>query len=327
MGKRTLGFVFDCQEDYLAQGFTQEQVAEFDPRETVEAIAAGLAACGWEVTLVGNGRALARALASGKRYDLVFNIAEGVAGFSREAQVPALCELFQQKYTFSDPLACALTLHKAKAKQVIAAAGLPTARFFLVSGPEDLEHPAFPGPYFAKPVAEGSSKGISSACLAPDLPALAAACHELLARFAQPVLVEEWLPGREVTVGVVGNGAAAQVVGVMEVVFGENAEAPAYTALNKKEYLERVRYRLLEQEPLALQARGLALACYRELGLRDAARLDFRADAAGQLQFLEANPLPGLDPVRSDLPIMARLAGWSYPALLQAILEAAWSRP
>jgi D-alanine-D-alanine ligase len=167
MGKRTLGFVYDCQEDYLAQGFTQEQVAEFDPRETVEAIAAGLAACGWEVTLVGNGRALALALASGKRYDLVFNIAEGVAGFSREAQVPALCELFQQKYTFSDPLACALTLHKAKAKQVIAAAGLPTARFFLVSGPEDLERPRSPGPTSPRRWRKGPPRGSAARAWRP----------------------------------------------------------------------------------------------------------------------------------------------------------------
>ncbi|MFZ5805160.1 MAG: D-alanine--D-alanine ligase family protein [Acidobacteriota bacterium] len=321
-----LGFVFDCQEDYLAQGFTPEQVAEFDPRVTVEGIAAGLHACGHEVSLVGNGQALARALAQGQRYDLVFNIAEGLTGFSREAQVPALCELYRQKYTFSDPLTCALTLHKAMAKRVVRDAGLPTAQFFVVESPQDLREIPFPGPYFAKPVAEGSSKGISARCQAQDASTLQEVCRELLASFQQPVLVERFLSGREVTVGIVGNGRGARVLGVMEVEFTERAEAQAYTALNKEEYRERVRYRLLQDEELARQAGDLALAVYHLLGCRDAARLDLRCDETGTPQFLEANPLPGLDPIRSDLPILARLAGVEYVELLSAIVEAAWTR-
>lgn len=322
-----LGFVFDCQEDYLAQGFTPAQVAEFDPRATVEAIAAGLQACGHEVSLVGNGLGLAQALAGGLRFDLVFNIAEGLAGFSREAQVPALCELYSQKYTFSDPLTCALTLHKAMAKRVVRDAGLPTAPFFLVENPKSLQHIPFPGPYFAKPVAEGSSKGISARCQAQDASKLQEVCRELLESFQQPVLVERFLPGREVTVGIVGNGREARVLGVMEVAFTERAETQAYTALNKEEYRERVRYRLLEDEELARQAADLALSVYGLLGCRDAARLDLRCDATGTPQFLEANPLPGLDPIRSDLPILARLAGMEYVELLSTIVEAAWSRP
>lgn len=327
MSARHLGFVFDCQEDYLAQGFTPEEVAEFDPRTTVEGIAAGLRACGHRVSLVGNGLGLAQALARGQRYDLVFNIAEGLSGFSREAQVPALCELYRQKYTFSDPLTCALTLHKAMAKRVVRDAGLPTAPFAVIEGSGAFQPPPFPGPYFVKPVAEGSSKGVSASCLVEDPGALASVCGDLGRRFRQPVLVEPYLPGREVTVGIVGNGKAAQVVGVMEVIFGERAESRAYTAVNKKEYEERVRYRLVDEEALGRKAATLALACYRVLGLRDAGRLDFRCDAHGNPQFLEANPLPGLDPVRSDLPIMARLAGWSYEQLLATIVEAAWARP
>lgn len=322
-----LGFVFDCQEDYLAQGFTREQVAEFDPRATVEAIAAGLQACGHEVSMVGNGLALAQALAAGQRFDLVFNIAEGLAGFSREAQVPALCELYSQKYTFSDPLTCALTLHKAMAKRVVRDAGLPTAPFFLVESPKSLQELPFPGPYFAKPVAEGSSKGISARCQAKDAHELSVVCEELLELFHQPVLVEAFLPGREVTVGIVGNGHKARVLGVMEVAFTERAESQAYTALNKEEYRERVRYRLLQDEELAHHAGDLALAVYHLLGCRDAARIDLRCNESGQPQFLEANPLPGLDPVRSDLPILARLSGMEYVELLAAILEAAWQRP
>lgn len=322
-----LGFVFDCQEEYLAQGFSREQVAEFDPRATVEAIAAGLEACGHEVSRVGNGLALAQALAGGQRFDLVFNIAEGLAGFSREAQVPALCELYRQKYTFSDPLTCALTLHKAVAKRVVRDAGLPTAPFFLVEDTTDLRQAPFPGPYFAKPVAEGSSKGISARCYAHNIQELEELCCDLLRGLHQPVLVEAFLPGREVTVGILGNGPQARVLGVMEVEFTEHAETQAYTALNKEEYRERVRYRLLQDEELARHAAEVALAVYHLLGCRDAARIDLRCDASGEPQFLEANPLPGLDPIRSDLPILARLAGIRYVDLLAAIVEAAWQRP
>ncbi len=326
MSGLALGLVFDCQEDYLAQGLSPEEVAEFDPRATVERIAQGLAACGHRVHLVGSGRDLAKALAQGGRFDLVFNIAEGVSGFSREAQVPALCELYGQRYTFSDPLTSALTLHKAMAKRVVRDAGLPTAPFVVVEGGELPAALPFPPPYFAKPVAEGSSKGIGAASLATDTETLAEVCRNLAHRFRQPVLVEPYLSGREVTVGIVGNGQKARVVGVMEVVFTEKAEAAAYTATNKKEYEERVRYRLVDREALGQKAAAAALGCYRLLGLRDAARIDLRCDASGEPQFLEANPLPGLDPVRSDLPIMARLAGWRYEQLLAAIVEAAWER-
>jgi D-alanine-D-alanine ligase len=148
-------------------------------------------------------------------------------------------------------------------------------------------------------------------------------CAELIAAFHQPVLVESYLPGREFTVGIVGNGARSRPVGVMEVEFTGAAEVAAYTALNKDEYLERVSYRLVTEEPLAGHARALALDVYAALGCRDAARIDLRCDAAGTPCFLEANPLPGLHPVRSDLPIMARLAGMPFVTLMGSILEEA----
>jgi D-alanine-D-alanine ligase len=139
--------------------------------------------------------------------------------------------------------------------------------------------------------------------------------------------VETFLPGRELAVGIVGNGSTAWVVGVMEVIFTDRSEIDAYTALNKDEYLERVSYSLLtDPEPLAVQARQLALEVYRILGCRDAARVELRCDASGALQFLEVNPLSGIHPIRSDLIIMARLAGVEYPELIGEIVESAWQR-
>jgi len=276
---------------------------------------------------LGRGVEVARRLAAGERWDLVVSIAEGLHGRSREAQVPALCELFQQPYAFSDPLTCAVTLDKAVAKRIVRDHGLPTAPFAVVRGPEELANlDALSLPLFLKPVAEGSSKGITGASLVRDRQEAAHRCRELLAALGQPVLAEQFLPGREVTVGVVGNGAGMRVVAVMEVIFTERAELPAYTTVNKAEYETRVEYRLVAGDAFGLQARGLALAVARALECRDVARVDLRADEHGVLHFLEVNPLPGLHPVRSDLPIMARLAGVEYRELVGEILTAARQR-
>ncbi len=322
MGRR-LGFTYDRKEDYVAAGFSSAEVMEFDAEDTISAIAGTLREIGHDVTRVGRGVELARRLVAGERWDLVFNICEGASGRSREAQVPALCELFDQPYTFADPLTCAITLDKAVAKRIVRDSGLATAPFAVVASAADVAKVRLEAPLFAKPIAEGSSKGVTCRSLVRDRTQLGEVCAELLATFRQPVLVEAFLPGRELTVGVIGNGATARVVGVMEVVFTEHAEVSAYTALNKEEYLERVSYRLVDDEPLAGSASTLALGVYHALGCRDAARIDVRCDAAGVPCFLEANPLPGLNPVRSDLPIMTRLAGTSFAELMVSIIEGA----
>jgi D-alanine-D-alanine ligase len=321
-----VGFVYDRKEDYLAAGFSAAEVMEFDGEDTVSEIAAGIERLGHQVERIGRGVELAHRLAAGQRWDLVFNIAEGMRGRSREAQVPALCELFDQPYTFADPLTSAATLDKAIAKRLVRDNGLATAPFAVVENAAEAARIELAPPLFAKPVAEGSSKGITGRSLVADGTELVRVCSELLAAFGQPVLVERFLPGREVTVGIAGNGAQARVIGVMEVGFTAVAETSAYTALNKEEYLERVSYRLLGNEPLTVAASGLALAAYHALGCRDAARIDLRCDAGGAPNFIEANPLPGLNPVRSDLPIIARLAGHSFEELLAWIIGAARRR-
>jgi D-alanine-D-alanine ligase len=240
--------------------------------------------------------------------------------------VPALCELFDQPYSFSDPVTCGVTLDKAWAKHIVRDAGLPTPDFVVIRRVEDTERVTMTPPLFVKPVAEGSSKGVTGRSIVERADSLATLCGELLPTFPEGLLVERFLPGREITVGVVGNGASARAVAAMEVVWTERAEVPAYTALNKDEWVERISYRLVEDKASADEAKGLALAVTGALQCRDVARVDLRADASGRLSFLEVNPLPGLHPVRSDLPIMARLAGIAYRDLLAEILEAAAQR-
>jgi len=320
-----IALCYDLKSDYLAAGFPPEDVMEFDEEETVASLAAGLCQLGHRPERVGRGVELARRLAAGERWDLVFNLAEGVRGRSREAQVPAVCELFDQPYTFSDPLTCALTLDKALAKRVVRDHGLPTAPFAVVERPEDASSVDLAPPLFVKPVAEGSSKGVTRRSRVESRDELVASCAELIQTFRQPVLVESFLPGREMTVGIVGNGAEARVMGVMEVAFRTGTDA-AYTAENKREFETRVEYQLLDGQPLAKRARAVALAAYAALGCRDAARIDLRCDASGEPCFLEVNPLPGLHPTYSDLPILARLAGISHAELLGRIVEAAARR-
>lgn len=325
MNPLRIAFCYDHKEDYLAEGLTAEEVMELDDEETIDGIASALRALGHTVDRVGRGAELARRLVIGQRWDLVFNIAEGLRGRSREAQVPALCEMFGQPYTFSDPLTCAVTLDKPLAKRLIRDHGLPTAPFAVVERLEDVDAIDLAPPLFIKPAAEGSSKGVTDRSRVDHREELRDTCADLLRRFDQPVLVEKYLPGRELTAGIVGNGSDARFVGVMEVRFRDGSDGD-YTALNKAEYTSRVEYRLIDGEPLGVRARQVALAAYRALSCQDAARVDLRCDEHGEPCFLEINPLPGLHPVRSDLPILSRLAGFSYPELLDRILEASARR-
>ncbi|BCX17593.1 MAG: D-alanine--D-alanine ligase [Geminicoccaceae bacterium] len=320
-----IGLTYDLRDDYRGLGLSEEQLAEFDNPETIAEIEAALRRLGHGVDRIGHVRRLAERLVAGHRWDLVFNICEGLAGRSREAQVPALLEAFGQPYTFADPLVMAATLDKAVAKRLVRDHGLATAPFALVERAADIAAVDLPFPLFAKPVAEGTGKGVSPASLVRSKKELERVCRTLLARYAQPVLVETYLPGREFTVGIVGSGPRARIVGTLEVELLPGAEPGVYSYTNKERCEELVRYRLVDDSE-ARAAAELALACYRALECRDAGRVDLRSDAAGRPHFLEVNPLAGLHPTHSDLPILASLAGLGYDGLIGAIVASAAER-
>jgi D-alanine-D-alanine ligase len=318
--------VYDLRREYLAMGYSEEEVTEFDSDETIDALAGAIGALGHEVARVGHGRALVGRLAAGERWDLVFNVAEGLRGRGREAFVPALLELYEIAYTFSDPLVCALTLDKAMAKRVLSSVGVPTPRFCLVAGEEDLPGVDLAYPVFAKPVAEGTGKGIdgSSRIGSPD--GLRDVCLRLLMRYEQPVIVEEYLPGREFTTGVLGTGRSARVLGTMEVRPRSGAPEGDYSREMKERCEEFVDYVPMERGALREELEAVALDAYRALELRDAGRLDFRLDGGGRPAFLEANPLPGLHPTHSDLPMVATQEGMSFVELVGEIVDSAAAR-
>ena len=320
-----IGLTYDLRDDYRALGFAEEDTAEFDFAATIEAIEAALGTLGHETERIGNVRALASRLADGARWDLVFNTAEGVRGFGREAQVPALLDAFEIAYTFADPLVASLTLHKGMAKRVLREAGVPTTRFCLVSEPADLAAVDLPFPLFVKPVAEGTAKGIDAGSRVASRDALAARCLHVIERYGQPALVEPFLPGREFTVGILGCGHAAHAIGTLELLLRPGAEPQVYSYRNKEQSETFVELPLADAESRAL-VEPVALAAWRALGGRDAGRIDVRLDRDGRPLVLELNPLPGLHPTHSDLPILWSALGRPYSALIAAIVESAAER-
>jgi D-alanine-D-alanine ligase len=323
--KLRVGVTYDLREDYIALGMGEEETAEFDKPETIAAISDALQCLGCATDPIGNIRVLTKRLAAGDRWDLVFNIAEGLRGFGREAQVPALLDAYDIPYTFSDPLVLSLTLHKGMTKRVIRDLRIPTPDFAVVENEADVARVDLPFPLFAKPVAEGTGKGISSSSKIETRPELVRLCRHLLKTFDQPVLIETFLPGREFTVGITGTGEEAVAIGTIEVLLRSEAESDVYSYVNKQRFEELVEYRLVKDD-MAIRAEAVALASYKGLGCRDAGRVDLRADALGQPQFMEINPLAGLHPDHSDLPILNRLAGSTYRQLIARIMSSATAR-
>jgi len=320
-----IGITYDLREDYERAGYDEEETAEFDSIETIAAIEGALRALGHATDRIGQAGTLMHRLAAGHRWDLVFNIAEGLFGFGRQALVPALLDAHEIPYTFSDPLTLSVTLHKGMAKHIVHDRGLPTADFTIVGALADLTDVTLPYPLFVKPVAEGTSKGISPTSKVHDASELRSTCVRLLARHRQPVLVETFLPGREFTVGMLGTGDSATVLGVLEITLQGEAEPEIYSYANKKFYEERVNFSLAT-DAASIAAAGIALKAWTILGCRDGGRVDLRCDASGRPNFMEANPLAGLNPKESDLVILGRLAGVPYRELIKRIVASAMER-
>lgn len=322
--KIKIGLTYDLRSEYLAMGYSEEETAEFDRDDTVVAIETALQSLGHETDRIGNAWKLTERLVHGDRWDLVFNIAEGLKGISREAQVPAILDLYGIPYTFSDPLVLSLTLHKGMTKQIIREYGYPTPEFVVVESAADCSGISFPAPYFVKPLAEGTGKGITEDSVVLNHEGLARACKILLDRYRQPVLVERFLPGREFTVGILGTGKTARVIGTLEVILLEKAEKSVYSYVNKENCEELVEYHLVSSNDASVaDVEAVAIGTWRALGCRDAGRVDLRCDEAGKAYFLEVNPLAGLHPEHSDLPILCNLLGIPFVDLIKNIIDSA----
>ena len=322
-----IGLTYDLRAEYLALGYGDEETAEFDQQGTIDALAEAIESLGHSVDRIGSARSLISRLAKGDRWELVFNIAEGLYGYGREAQVPAILDVYGIAYTFADPLAASVCLHKGWSKMIVRAAGVPTADFAIIETPADIDRVAMRFPLLAKPIAEGTGKGVTPKSVVRSPADLSQVSAELLDRYQQPVLVETFLPGREFTVGIVGTGTAARAVGSIEIVLRSDAEPDVYSYVNKEECESLVEYRhVTRRDPLVAQAEQIALDAWIALGCRDGGRVDIRCDERGQPMFLEVNPLAGLHPTHSDLPMIATAVGMPYAELVRAIVDSAATR-
>jgi D-alanine-D-alanine ligase len=317
-----VGLTFDLRSWYIDRGYSMDETAEFDKQETVDALEYSLKQMGHETEPVGNVFQLIEALAAGKRWDLIFNIAEGLYGDGRESVVPAVLDQYKIPYVFSGPVIMGLSLNKHLAKVVVAASGVPVSPGVLVTEPNDLNNINLTYPLFVKPVSEGTGKGITEKSLVKNSSELKLMAEWILKEFRQPALVEEYLPGREFTVGIVGTGEEAIAIGGMEVICADNLP---YSVEVKENYQNYCKYAPLDVN-IADECKTVALGAWKALVAVDAGRIDLKADRNGRICFIEANPLAGLNPVHSDLPILARMYGIEYQKLMEMIMDAATRR-
>lgn len=323
-----IGIAYDLRDDYLAAGYGEEETAEFDQLATIDAIDHALTELGHTTDRIGHARCLVDRLAKGDRWELVFNICEGLHGRSREAQVPAILELYGVPYTFADPATLCLCLDKALTKTVLRANGLATPDWHVVRQPSDLNACRVALPVIAKPNAEGTGKGIDASSMISEIGALGTTCRRLLERYQQPVLIEQFLPGREFTVGIVGTGEQAEIIGTFEILLRDAAEPAVYSYTNKELSESLCDYQFVRPvaDEAVAEAERIALAAWNTVEGRDAGRIDLRCDATGRPQLMEINPLAGLHPTHSDLPMIWEATGRDYVELIEQIVESARTR-
>ncbi|MDX9904860.1 MAG: hypothetical protein RB288_12375 [Bacteroidales bacterium] len=318
-----IGLTYDLRSWYLERGYTMDETAEFDKEETVAALEAALDTLGYETERIGNLFELVTQLAAGRRWDLVFNIAEGLYGDGRESAVPALLDQYRIPYVFSGPVVMGVSLNKYLARLVVEAAGVPVCPGIIAASVADLDRAtSLAYPLFVKPVAEGTGKGINTKSVVRDSDSLVTVVTGLLKTYNQPVLVEEYLPGREFTVGVTGTGTEAKVTGGMEVICRDDLP---YSVEVKENYENYVRYEVYDETVLE-ECNAVALGAWRALDAVDAGRVDMKADRNGRICFIEANPLAGLNPVHSDLPMLSRMNGMGFETLIELIMDSAKKR-
>ena len=325
-----IGFTYDLKEAVATAANSPDDVLEeYDSSETVGLIGRALESAGHTVVGLGGGAEFMVNILR-ERVDLVFNIAEGRGSCpSREAQVPAVLEMLDVPYSGSNPQCLAICLDKPLTKKLVALEGVATPAWHIIDSPAqlpDLSRNGLNFPAIIKPAYEGSSKGIRTSSLVGSPGEAADAIGRLLECYHQPVMVEEFITGDEITVGVIGNSPPT-VLGIMRVLPQHKTDYFLYTLEVKRDYLNLVDYECparLEESVLSRIATA-SLKAFSTLGCRDFARLDFRISPAGIPYFIEINPLPGLG-THSDLVIMALKLGWRYEELVNTVLAAALRR-
>ncbi len=325
-----IGFSCDLKEALLLkQDGPDDALEEYDSPATVKSISSALEAKGHQVVMLGGGSEFLDNIRR-EKVDIVFNIAEGRGSYrSREAQVPSILEMLDIPYTGSDPQCLAVCLDKPVTKKLVVADGISTPKWLTINNKEELYQVSwgrFPFPAIIKPAYEGSSKGIRLTSLAYSAQQAQEEVCRILECYRQMVMVEEFIAGDEVTVGIIGN-SPPEITCIMRVLPKRKVEHFVYSVEVKRDYLNLVDYECPARlgEKVMDKIADSSLKVFKTLGCRDFARVDFRVSPEGKPYFLEINPLPGLGSY-SDLIIMALKMGWTHEALIGAVLDAALER-
>jgi D-alanine-D-alanine ligase len=325
-----IGLSYDLKEAFTqAREGPEDALEEYDSLETVDALQRAIEAKGHAVLKLGGGRQFLNNILN-EKVDFVFNISEGLGSYrSREAQVPSVLEMLNIPYSGADPQCLAVCLDKELTKKIVAIEGIPTPRWCVIDNSNfgEIEWESLPYPVFVKPVWEGSSKGIRLKSLVRNPEQLKSLVLELQQTYQQPMLVEEFISGEEITVGMVGNNPT-RIIGIMRVVPRQKTADFIYSLEVKRDYEKLVDYEC----PAKLPAKTTKLIqeysqkAFQLLDCRDFARIDYRVAADGTPYFIEVNPLAGLNPRSSDIVIMSGLVDFKYQDLIGSILDAALQR-
>ncbi|MDD5338627.1 MAG: ATP-grasp domain-containing protein [Dehalococcoidales bacterium] len=324
-----IGLSYDLKTDVTKNHKVDDALEEYDSPETVKIIAGALEKKGHRIVHLGGGAQFIDNIRR-EKVDFVFNISEGRGNYrSREAQVPAVLEMLDIPHTGSDPLTLAVCLDKTLTKKFVSLAGIPTPKWLIVNDVKELtkkDWKVFHFPVIIKPAYEGSSKGIRLTSLAENVTQTEAEVKRILSDYSQSVMVEEFIDGEEVTMGVIGN-APPKLVGMMRIIPKQKPKHFVYSVEVKRDYVNQVEYESPAKfpKPVLQKLEEHALNAFKTLGCRDVSRVDFRVGTDGTPYFIEINPLPGLG-TYSDLIIMATKLGWTHEGIIGAVLDAAIER-
>jgi D-alanine-D-alanine ligase len=325
-----VGLSYDLKETISLEGVAPDDaLEEYDSPTTIEYIKRALEGSGHSTVKLGGGSDFIRNILQ-EKVDFVFNISEGLGNYrSREAQVPSVLEMLDIPYTGSDPQCLAVCLDKPLTKKLLKLAHIPTPEWRMIASRKELQKTSwqkFPFPAIAKPAYEGSSKGVHSNSLVENAGKADKTVSQMLETYHQPVMVEQFIEGDEVTVGILGN-SPPRVLGMMRILPRKATRRFVYTVEVKRDWKNLVDYECparLKEETLK-KISDYSLKAFKVLECRDFSRIDFRVSADGIPYMLEINPLPGLGDY-SDLVIMAGKLGWKHEALIASVFNAALER-
>ncbi len=327
--KLKVGFTYDLKEDYeVLAGDPPDKYAEFDSKETISEIELALKTSGHDIIKIGHAKNLIKKLHNGEKFDIIFNICEGLKGRNRESQVPAILELYDIPYVGSDPLTMALTLDKTLAKKIVQYHGLNTPNFICINSIDEISPKKFKlrFPLIVKPSQEGTSKGLSKESFVKNFTQLKKRIEFVLETYKQPVLIEEFIVGYEFTVAVVGNNPP-EVLPPVQIAINDETDLGENFYTYERVDSSEIKYICPADidKSLDKKLRDLALGAYNVLGCRDLGRIDIRVNYDENPYFLECNPLPNLGKI-DIFPIVAKATGKTYEELICYILEAGIKR-